>query len=53
MGIIMTWRQWITHPFDMDVKWVPSLKMTRWTAAMKKHVQKTASLFLIFHFYEA
>ena len=29
----MTQRQWITHPFDIDVKWVPSLKMTQWTTA--------------------
>ena len=52
-GIILTQRQWITHPFDMDAKRVPSLKMTRWTAAINKHMHKTPSLFLVFHFYEA
>ena len=52
-GIILTRRQWITHPFDMDVKRVPRLKMTQWTAAINKHVRKTPSLFLVFHFYES
>ena len=52
-GIIMTQRQQITHPFDMDTKRVPSLKMIRWTAAINKHTHKTPSLFLVFHFYEA
>ena len=52
-GVIMTQRQWITHPFDVDVKRVPSLKMTRWITAINKHVHKTPSLFLVFHFYEA
>ena len=50
MGIIMTRRKWITHPFDIDAKQVPSLKMTRWIAAIKKHVHKTPSLFWSFIF---
>ena len=52
-GMIWTRRQWITHPFDMDVKWMPSSKMTQWTAARNEHMCKTPSLFLVFHFYEA
>ena len=52
-GIILTRRQRITHPFDMDTKRVPRLKMTQWTAAINKHTRKTPSLFLVFHFYEA
>ena len=52
-GIIWTRRQRITHLFDIDAKRVPSSKMTQWTAAINKHMHKTPSLFLVFHFYEA
>ena len=52
-GIIWTWRQRIAHPLDMDAKRVPSSKMTRWTTTINKHMHKTPSLFLVFHFYEA
>ena len=52
-GIIWIRRQRKTHPFDMNVKEMPSSKMTQWTAAINEHMHKTPSLFLVFHFYEA
>ena len=52
-GIIVTRRQWITQPFDMNVKRMPSSKMTQWTAVENEHMRKTPSLFMVFHFYEA
>ena len=52
-GIVVTRRRGRTHPFDMNVKRMPSSKMTQWTAARNEHMRKTLSLFLVFHFYEA
>ena len=50
IGIIMTQRQWITHPFDIDMKRVPSLKMTQWIVAWKMLCIKPSLFFCSFIF---